>query len=516
MNALDYSAARLLSESAARHPQRPSLVVCPPTPVAPKSVAEYQIWSVSEANRDSCALAAFFSSLGVCHGDVVMVIARNSPWHMLAYTATTHLGAIVSPVSWRLTTAELTAITAAVTPKLIITESDLVDNLPSALINRVITVEELPEILGNQASPIPVRAMISANTPAAILFTSGSTGSPKAVCLSASQLWWGWQNFRAGFEYSTADITMAAAPFSHIGGFNGTTNDIFVNGGTLVIEPDFQPARILSDIENLRVNMMFAVPTMYAALTKQTGWETSNLDSFRLPLIGGAPPSLALMKNLSQKGLNPINVYGMTETAGAGLCASPEVTLKHPGSVGSPFPYIQARVTKPQNGQIATDLEDVPDGQEGILTLRGPGVITEYLNNHNENIARFNEGWLITGDIVRRTNGIFTIVGRQSDMIISGGENIHPAEIENALADMPALLGVLALGLPDEHWGEKVALMAVPANPENPPTLEQIHHHLENKIARFKVPRELFLAPRIPLNSNGKPDRLAARRELVS
>ncbi|OKL49404.1 hypothetical protein BSR29_00040 [Boudabousia liubingyangii] len=504
--------ARTLARAAARHPERPSLVE-----LTRGLVGVRRTWTVPQALTDTQKLAHYLQAeCGIEAGGRVMVCAHNSAWHMLTYTATALLNATIIPINWRLTTGEIRSLAQHAQAQVLLCDSERETELREILDASqthpiVIGLSDLEARIDSYEYQLSVNSdnypeVTNGGFEAAIIFTSGTTDTPKAVALTQQQLWWGWQNFRHSFEYGNHDTGMAVAPFSHIGGFNGTTNDLYSNGGTLIIAPDFHPANLLSALAKYRVSIMFAVPTMYDAMRRQENWNTVNLDNFQCPLIGGSAPTVELMTALHHKGLHPINVYGMTETAGAGICASPEIATSHPGSVGHPFPWVDARVLDAENPDPN---HEVPEGTPGMLAVRGPGVVTQYLNNAAP--ESFIDGWLLTGDMVTRVDGVFTIVGRKADTIISGGENIHPLEIENSLADYPALNGALITATPDQHWGELITLLAVPADPSTPPTLKEIQAYLDGKIARFKLPRRLILVEQIPLNANGKPDRSAAR-----
>lgn len=501
--------ARLLEEAALRHPDRVSLIE------DPGDAAQYRSWTVQQAWRTTRHLAQHLSRIGVKPGDLVTVVAHNSAWHLLTYAACAQIGATFSPLSWRLTAPEIAAAWAFRTPAAVVTEEAISDTAAAAqqIIHTAapqITIQELHHLettkwRRTEPSGTSERMAVAAG---AIMFTSGSTGKPKPVALSFEQMWWAWQNFRAAFRYCNRNTTMAVAPFSHIGGFNGTTNDLFVNGGTVVIERDFNPTRVLRNLQRHRVNMMFAVPTMYQALTIEPSWEQTDLSALEIPLIGGSPPPVTLLQTLRNRGLEPIHVYGMTETGGAGACTSPEITATHPHSVGRPFPYVEAKLIPPQHPGGGNDGGGQENG-EGVLALRGPGVITAYPDDPDDTENRFAGGWLITGDIARWEGTNLCIIGRATDTIISGGENIHPTEIEAALADLPGLKACLIVGTPDPHWGQRLHLLAVA---DHQLTVPEVRSHLDGKLARYKHPRAITQVDALPLNSNGKPDRAAATK----
>ncbi|XCB30737.1 AMP-binding protein [Arcanobacterium hippocoleae] len=338
---------------------------------------------------------------------------------------------------------------------------------------------------------------------AAILFTSGSAGVPKAVGLTHEQLYWGNQNLRDGFEYSTADTEIVVAPLTHIGGFNGTTLDLFSHGGTVVIMREFDPQKLLAQIERYRAAMMFGVPTIYAAMLNHPDFSKRDLSSFRLPLIGGAPAAASLLNRMAAAGLRPINVWGMTETSASGCCLSSENALRAVGSIGVPFPRIAARVVDPATGLDA-------ENGVGELLLCGPSVITEYWNNPEATERAFIGQWLRTGDLVRvDSDGNFWVTGRIHNLINTGGEKVAPEEVERILSEYPGVSECTVVGIPDERWGEAIAAAFVMQAGKKLPSLPELRDFAAGKLAGYKIPKFVCELPEFPSTPNGKVDRAA-------
>ena len=349
----------------------------------------------------------------------------------------------------------------------------------------------------------------------AILLTSGSAGEPKFVPLTHQQLWWGSQNFREGFEYSTWDVELVAAPLSHIGGFNGTTLDLFAHGGTVVVVREFRPSIVLRELERRRVAMMFAVPTMYAAMAAHPDFARRDLSAFSRPLTGGSAAYPELLRQLQAAGLQVLHVFGMTETAAAGCYLPAEQLPTRAGSIGRPFAHVQARVVDPATG------EAVELGESGELWLRGPGVAAEYWNAPEHTAASFitieqgDSCWLRTGDLVRLdAGGYLWPVGRLDEMIITGGENVAPAEVEAVLASHPAVADVAVAGMPDSRWGQRVVAAVTLRSGAGAPSLDELRNFAASQLADYKLPRALAVTDQLPLNSNGKLDRAALARLL--
>lgn len=440
-------------------------------------------------------LAAYLQDRGVGAGDVVLVIAKNHPLHLLTHVACAWLGAVFCPLNVRLATAEVAAICARIRPQHILTDRTDALRWQGDASVEVIADDWLAQILAEE--PVELEPIVAdEDAVGALVFTSGTTGEPKGALLTHANLWWGWRNFREGFGYDRRDTEAVAAPLSHIGGFNGLTLDLFVSGGTVVVIRNFVPAQVVETLRRHGVAVMFAVPTMYRALVAQVGFSAENLPEFRLPLVGGAPIDAQLVRDMVAKGFVPLHVWGMTETAGSGACLPQRLAATNPESCGRPFPYTNLRLRAADGSLIDSA------GQVGEIEVSGPCVVTRWWPDAT------SDAWLGTGDLARFDgNGLLTIVGREKEIIISGGENIHPAEVDRALAGIGGLADWCTCGVPDQKWGETVAVVAVAAKGKAAPSLAQVRDFLTQRLARFKLPRHLVLVPQIPVGATGKHDR---------
>lgn len=518
-----YNSARVLDRAAKAHASRPSL-----------TYAE-QTWSVAQTAHATRQLAQLLAAIGVGSGDRVMLISHNSPYHLLLHVACARLGAIFVPVSFRLSRKEVQPILDEIAPRVLVVEPEIgnegtfettfsltqfvIDDDPlRPTFTPAISAGYLALGAGMGGFSGDFRTVVSDGStalnsreypegPAAILLTSGSTGNSKAVELTHANLWWGSQNFREGFEYAPRDVELVAAPLSHIGGFNGTTLDLFTRGGHVIIQRTFDPGEVLETLQSFSVAIMFAVPTMYRAMVDHPDFETANLRSFRLPLIGGASVPESLLEKLQAKGLNPINVWGMTETSASGFCLSGDLSQSHRGAIGRPFAHVEARVVDPETG---TDVV-VPEAgmsDAGELLVRGPSVVGEYWHNSDETRANFTDDWLQTGDMVRLdSDGITWAVGRRHNRINTGGEKVMPEEVERVILNYPGVAAGIVFGSPDETWGEVVTAGLVMDDGAALPTVEDLRAFGEGEIARFKLPRKVVELDGVPVNANGKPDR---------
>ncbi len=511
-----YNSAHALDRAARAHPNRVSLVYGGET------------MSVVEAAVRTRQLAQMLAATGVSDGDRVMLIARNSPYHLLLHVACARLGAIFVPVSPRLTRTDHQQLIDFCAPRVVVVEASTADDgmfdSPGTLVHLVIDDDafgtSVSTAIANGFYGISA-AMDSQNGkfittikygstalnsrqypegPAVMIFTSAAAATPKAVELTHEQLWWGSQNFREGFEYSNHDVLLTVSPLTHIGGFNGATLDMFTHGGKVVLMREYDPTRVLTLLEEHEVTMMLGVPTMYIDLLDEPTFADRNLRAWRLPLIGGAPVPPSLLKQLMAHGLRPLNVWGMTETAGAGAYLPAEQLEERAGSIGRPFSHVEARI-------VDKDGEDVTEGE---LIVRGPGIVSSYWHDPELSAATFRGGWLHTGDIVSSDDdGFLWLTGRLHNTINSAGVKIQSEEIQAVLSQMPGVAECAIIGTPHSELGECVSAAIVMEPGQEPPTLTEVQAFIARDLAGFKVPRKLILVDALPTNEDGKADKNA-------
>jgi fatty-acyl-CoA synthase len=256
-------------------------------------------------------------------------------------------------------------------------------------------------------------------------------------------------------------------------------------GATVVIEAGFDAARALDLIERERVTTMMGVPANYLFMSHEPQFASADLSSLRLAVVGGAPMPEPLLDVWAERGVAIVQGYGLTEAAPNVLCLAPEDATRKAGYAGKPYPY------------VTCDLSE-----EGELLVRGPNVFPGYWRNDEATASAFHDGWLLTGDIAKRDDeGNYRILGRLKDMVVSGGENIYPAEIEAVLHEHPAVADAAVVGVPDERWGEVCVAFVVR---DAPVSDEDLRRHCVERLARFKVPKAFHVVDELPRNSMGK------------
>ena len=315
----DYSPARALLAAARRHPKRLSLV----------DAATGEEWTVREAANTVARLAGAFDTAGIGEGTRIAVIGANSPWHYIVHVAASWLRAVTVPLSPRMPSGALASMCEQVSDAWVFLDEASAHHAP-ALSGAGAQVASFADLAAwaDHAAPIEKAPARCGTELAAILFTSGSTGTPRPVELTHEVMWWGSTNFREGFDYApTSSVVGVCAPASHIGGFNGTSMDVWTHGGTLValgFPGSFDARGVIDAIERYGITMMFAVPAIVRAILDEHERGDGDLSSWVRPLVGGDAMTADLAEAMRAVGLSPIHVWGMTETSGAGTVATPD------------------------------------------------------------------------------------------------------------------------------------------------------------------------------------------------
>ena len=485
----DYSPARALLAAARRHPERLSLV----------DAVMGQEWSVREAADTVARLARAFAEAGIGEGTRIGVVGANSPWHYIAFVAASWLRAVTVPLSPRMPASALASMCAQGGVSWVFHDeaSSLTAlALASAGVHRA-SFGDLAAWVA-RAAPMSTAPARCGTELAAILFTSGSTGTPRPVELTHEVMWWGSTNFREGFDYApTSSVVGVCAPASHIGGFNGTSMDVWTHGGTLVtlgFPGSFDARGVLDAIARYGITMMFAVPAIVRALVEEYEAGGGDLSSWVRPLIGGDAMTADLAEAMRRVGLSPIHVWGMTETSGAGTVATPQCGAPA-GSLGVPFPYVDLVV-------MASPEREAGVGEMGEIWVRGPGVVS-------------GEEWLHTGDLATRdANGWLHMVGRAHRMINTAGELVAPSSVERALRSLDTVSDALVVGLPDERWGQIVAALIVPSPKgraqASSMSADALSEALREALAPWEKVRRIVVVDELPTTATGKPDPLGA------
>jgi acyl-CoA synthetase (AMP-forming)/AMP-acid ligase II len=443
-------------------------------------------------------LAHALRGLGVRRGDRVGYLGPNHPAFLETLFATGALGAIFVPLNTRLAAPEISFQLADSGTALLVHGPSHAE-LVAATGTQAKTVEVGPEYEGLLAGAAaePVDEPVAASDPCMIMYTSGTTGRPKGAALTHANITWNAVNVLIDHDLLADEVALVSAPLFHTAGLNMLTLPVLLKGGACVLVPAFDPEATFDLIERHRVTFMFGVPTMFQQVARSPRWADADLSSLRLLTCGGAPVPPALIAAYQERGLTFLQGYGMTEAAPGTLFLDAAHAVSKAGSAGVPHFFSDVRVAGP-------DLAEVEPGEIGEVIVRGPHVMPGYWGLPEETAKVFTDGWFHTGDAARTDpDGYVFVVDRIKDMIISGGENIYPAEVEKAIAADPDVLDCAVIGIPDPDWGEVGRAIVVP-RPGSGLTAERLLAGLAGRIARYKIPKSVVLADALPRNATGK------------
>ena len=460
-------------------------------------------------------------AMGVCRGDRVGFLGFNQPAFLETLFAAARLGAIFVPLNFRLSGPELVYIINNAGVHTLIVDAPhrpVIDGIRSELPCRHYfsadqAAEGWPvlESLIAAHPPLRVGEAVTEDETAIIIFTSGTTGRPKGAMLTHGNIWWNNVNVLHAYDVHESEVSLLIAPLFHIGGLNVNSLVIWQKGGHIVLHRSFDPARCLDDITRYRVTTMFAVPAMLLFLSQNPGFAGADLTSLGTIVCGGAPVPEPLMRLYAERGV-PINQgYGLTETSPFVTFLAPEWGMAKLGSAGRAPMFSEVRIVD-ANGATVREPR-----VKGEVITRGPNIMKAYWNNPEATADAIDaEGWFHTGDIgYLDEDGFLFIADRLKDMVITGGENVYPAEVESVLYDHPAIGEIAVIGLPDQKWGEAVtAVIALKSG--GVLDLETLRDFAAERLARYKIPTRLEIVSALPRNPAGKVLKFELRARFAS
>ena len=444
-------------------------------------------------------LAGFLlNELEVRPGDRVACLSFNRAEYITLFYALGRLGAILVPLNFRLALEEFVYYLEDSAPKALFFDRDHQDTA-AALKSRV-AVEHwlcwddddalgpaLPGILAQNSYPAPPEVEIQAETPHMIIYTSGTTGLPKGVILTHGMIAWNSFNTVLGWDLGPQDRTILHAAMFYTAGWNVFTVPIFHSRGVNVLVKSFEPDLILDLIQKEKITVFFGVPTMFQMMIDSPRFETTDFSRVRFLVSGGAPLGRDIFDTFkTRKNIHLSEGFGLTEIGPNNFMGDGKL-----GTVGHAMPHVDLKVID-ENGAPA------PVGREGELLLKGPHMCAGYWNKPEATAEAIRDGWFHTGDLVKLDrDGHLSIVGRKKDMIVSGGANVYPAEVERAVETHPAVAGAAVIGVPDPKWGE-VGKCLVELKPGTSLTLEELNDFLGDRLGRFKRPKYLKVVGELP------------------
>ncbi|MBT8093736.1 MAG: long-chain fatty acid--CoA ligase [Gammaproteobacteria bacterium] len=453
--------------------------------------------------------ANYLRTLGVGKGDLVAVYAMNRLEYLDLFWAAPKIGAILQNLNWRLTVHELQGIVESGAPKVLIYSEDWRAQVEE-LKGSVTTVEHVVamtnpgpgeldiaerEAMATELTDIP---QLELDHPWGVYYTGGTTGLPKGAVVTHGNVTWNSVNTITSWGIHGRHKAALQLPFFHIGGPMIFMVPLVHAGGTTILCSGFDPDETFDLVENSGITHYVAVPTMFQMLQEHARWDEADFSKLELVISGGAPCPLPVMQKFWDRGVDFKMGYGLTEASGNNFWLPPELVKEKIGSVGYPIFHIDMKTIREDGTACA-------DGEEGELLIRGPHIMAGYWKNPEATADTIRDGWLHTGDVaVRDADGCYSILGRSKEMFISGGENVYPAEIESVLTAHPSVLEAAVVGVPHETWGEVGRAFLVVDKAYDEADLKAF---LDERLARYKLPRSIVLLDELPLTAIGKLDK---------
>ncbi|KXC05909.1 MULTISPECIES: o-succinylbenzoate--CoA ligase [Microbacterium] len=453
-------------------------------------------------------VAALLAERGVQKGDAVAYLGENSPDFLAVLFGCARLGAVFVPVNTRLAAPEIRHVLTDSSARVLIHDVELaervVDGVEAARIAHVLlTGDGAPGIPGldrlrSAAGRRPVEAEIGLDDPAIVMYTSGTTGRAKGAVLTHGNLTWSALNCIVDYDVVSTDVALMISPLFHAASLGMGALPVIMKGATMVLEPGFDAGRALELVQRHRVSMLSGVPTTYQLMADHPDWDRTDVSSLRKLTCGGSAVPTRILDAYERRGLSFSQGYGMTEGSPGVTSLAPEATTRKQGSVGLPHFFTEIRIAD-ENGM------PVAPGTVGEIEVTGPNVFAGYLNLPEESAAVFtDDGWFRSGDLgYVDADGYLFIADRLKDMIISGGENIYPAEVENLINDIRGISGVAVIGVPDERWGE-VPWAVVTVRDGQDVSTASVRAALDGVLARYKLPKNVVVVEELPRTASGK------------
>jgi fatty-acyl-CoA synthase len=479
------------------------------TPDKPAIHFEGATFSYAAFNaRIEATAKALKAECGVGRGDRVAILSLNRPDYLVLLYACARLGAIMVPLNWRLAVAEQLFILSDASVKVLVLEEGFAAILPSLAKElpdtRVVALDFTPPVPGQTFDHLLTRASgdghnphTDLSCPLLIVYTSGTTGRPKGAVLRQEALLWNGVMSQHMHGITSDDHVLTVLPFFHVGGLNIQTTPALHHGATVTIHARFTPDSTLAAIVQDRPTLTVWVPAIIQAMSEHPQWAATDVSCLKAVSTGSSIVPPHLIERLTRRDIAVLQVYGSTETCPVAVYTRLGGDLSRTGSTGLPGLCCDAMV-------VGDDGNELPAGQAGEIIVRGPNVFYEYWGNEAATSEALHDGWYRTGDIgTRDSDGYFWVHDRKKNMIISGGENVYPAEVERVLLEHPDVADVGVVGVPDPKWQE-VPVAYVVLRPNCIASAEALKAHVLTQLARYKQPRDIVFVADLPRTALGK------------
>ncbi|QED49510.1 o-succinylbenzoate--CoA ligase [Cytobacillus dafuensis] len=475
-------------------------------------ISENEQISYKEMDQRVRSVASFLEQkLGMTKGDRIAILSQNSLEYIVLLFAIAKMECIAVPLNLRLTANELIFQLNDSETKVLFAEEPFLQMAKS--LQEQTKIEDVVPIESISHLECPLNysfSSINESAPFIICYTSGTTGKPKGAVLTQNNMFWNAINNMLTIDLTSKDRSIVLLPLFHIGGIGLFAFPSLFTGGTIIIPGKFEPIKVLSMIEEHRATIVMGVPAIHSALLACPSFDTTNLQSVRWFYNGGAPCPHELIQAFTDKGFLFGQGFGMTETSPTVFLLSEEDAKRKKGSIGKPAMYCDIKLVNSQGCEVG-------NGEVGELVVRGPNVMKEYWNRPIATNETIKDGWLYSGDLAKTDEeGFVYIVGRKKEMIISGGENIYPLEVEQVISRLSEVVEVAVIGVLDPKWGE-VPVAFVVKNKDSQLSQNDILEHCRQFLAKYKIPKEVEFLEELPKNATGKiqKNRLVRTRNEV-
>ena len=463
-----------------------------------------------ELNQRVNRLAESLQGKGLKPGDRCAILAYNCLEYVEVIFAAAKLGLILVPLNWRLSSAELAFNLTDSSTETLLFDSEFEDivvqlakntSLKQMIVlgsNPILAADAYEALLSRQSGNEPRTTQpVGLDTPHIIMYTAGTTGRPKGAVLSQGAAFWNAINLTLDMNFTQNDRNLSVLPMFHIGGIGLFTLPVLYMGGTVVIQRAFDPVVTLRLLEKENITLFFGVAVVFLFLIQHAEFNPDVFQNARVVMSGGAPLPVSLVRQYHEAGITLQQGFGMSEAAPSISTLCKDLAIEKAGSIGRALFHVDTRV-------VDADLKDVPVGEVGELIIRGPNLMESYWERPDATNEAFSGDWFHTGDMARMDqDGDLYIVDRKKDMFISGGENVYPAEVENAIFDMPQVAETAVIGIKDPKWGE-VGLAVVAVKAGEKLAESQILDFLKGRLAKYKIPKGIVFMDQLPRNAAGK------------
>jgi len=456
------------------------------------------------------AATAQLAARGVERGDRVAYLGLNHPVMLVLLFALCRLGAVFQPLNFRLSPTEHARQFLDSAPLLLFHQADFAGHLQAMRAQVALPpsadADDFWVATGSAAEGTPAQPG-SLEDDALLVYTSGTSGDPKGVVLTQNALLFNCINSIHAHDLSHTDHGLIVLPMFHVGGLNIMLLPLLYVGARVSLHRRFDASMLLRDITLLRPSLLLMVPATISAVLADPGWPTADLSSLRMINTGSSIVPLSLIEAWHARGIPVGQVYGSTETCPIAIYLRAEDAIRKAGSAGRPAMHCEVDLVDGEGRPVAR-------GRTGEIRVRGPSVMRGYFRQPEATALAMTDGWYRTGDLAREDeDGFFWVVGRSKDMIISGGENIYPAELEAVLADCPAIVEAAVVGMPDEHWGEVPVAVVIRRAPD---AIDEagVAALFEGRLARYKQPKRIVFVDDLPKTALGKIQKSVLARRL--